>query len=110
MGGVCRYFSDKITAFLTKSQDVLVTAWEMGTSDPRKIIFSAKMGLALTLVSILVFFKLPGSELSNHYLWAILTIVVVFEFSIGKCNRLNNILTNSIPDEKTISSWCRSHI
>ncbi|KAJ0257301.1 putative aluminum-activated malate transporter 3 [Hirschfeldia incana] len=87
-----RYFSDKITALLTKSHDVLVTAWEMGTSDPRKIIFSAKMGLALTLVSILVFFKLPGSELSNHYLWAILTIVVVFEFSIGAtfskgCNR-----------------------
>ncbi|XP_056864992.1 putative aluminum-activated malate transporter 3 [Raphanus sativus] len=87
-----RYFSDKITGFVTKSQDVLVTAWEMGTSDPRKIIFSAKMGLALTLVSILVFFKLPGSELSNHYLWAILTIVVVFEFSIGAtfskgCNR-----------------------
>ncbi|KAL0813710.1 hypothetical protein Bca101_070153 [Brassica carinata] len=87
-----RYFSDKITGFVTKSQDVFVTAWEMGTSDPRKIIFSAKMGLALTLVSILVFFKLPGSELSNHYLWAILTIVVVFEFSIGAtfskgCNR-----------------------
>lgn len=100
MGGVCRYFSDKITGFVTKSQDVFVTAWEMGTSDPRKIIFSAKMGLALTLVSILVFFKLPGSELSNHYLWAILTIVVVFEFSIGKCNRVNNILTNSIPDVK----------
>ncbi|KAG2268649.1 hypothetical protein Bca52824_063204 [Brassica carinata] len=95
-----RYFSDKITGFVTKSQDVFVTAWEMGTSDPRKIIFSAKMGLALTLVSILVFFKLPGSELSNHYLWAILTIVVVFEFSIGKCNRVNNILTNSIPDVK----------
>ncbi|CAF2114759.1 unnamed protein product [Brassica napus] len=32
---------------------------------------------------ILIFFKLPGSELSNHYLWAILTIVVIFEFSIG---------------------------
>ncbi|CAH2037001.1 unnamed protein product [Thlaspi arvense] len=78
-----RYFSDKITGFVKKTQDVLVTAWEMGTSDPRKIIFSAKMGLALTLVSILIFFKLPGSELSNHYLWAILTIVVVFEFSIG---------------------------
>ncbi|CAH8381176.1 unnamed protein product [Eruca vesicaria subsp. sativa] len=87
-----RNFSDKITGFVKKSQDVLFTAWEMGTSDPRKIIFSAKMGLALTLVSILIFFKLPGSELSNHYLWAILTIVVVFEFSIGAtfskgCNR-----------------------
>ncbi|KAJ0237575.1 putative aluminum-activated malate transporter 3 [Hirschfeldia incana] len=87
-----RYFSDKITGFVKKSKDVLVTAWEMGTSDPRKIIFSAKMGLALTLISILIFFKLPGSELSNHYLWAILTIVVIFEFSIGGtfsrgCNR-----------------------
>ncbi|CAN6907100.1 unnamed protein product [Brassica oleracea] len=75
-----RYFSDKITGFVKKSKDVLVTAWEMGTTDPRKIIFSAKMGLALTLVNILIFFKLPGSELSNHYLWAILTIVVIFEF------------------------------
>ncbi|XP_013601797.1 PREDICTED: putative aluminum-activated malate transporter 3 [Brassica oleracea var. oleracea] len=78
-----RYFSDKITGFVKKSKDFLVTAWEMGTTDPRKIIFSAKMGLALTLVNLLIFFKLPGSELSNHYLWAILTIVVIFEFSIG---------------------------
>ncbi|CAA7032465.1 unnamed protein product [Microthlaspi erraticum] len=87
-----RYFLDKITGFVKKSQDVLATAWEMGTSDPRKIIFSAKMGLALTLASILIFFKLPGSDLSSHYLWAILTIVVIFEFSIGAtfskgCNR-----------------------
>ncbi|KAF8114312.1 hypothetical protein N665_0039s0076 [Sinapis alba] len=78
-----RYFSEKITGFVKKSKGVLVTAWEMGTSDPRKIIFSAKMGLALTLISILVFFKLPGSELSNHYLWALLTLVAIFEFSIG---------------------------
>ena len=89
MGVVFRYFSDKITGFVKKSKDFLVTAWEMGTTDPRKIIFSAKMGLALTLVNLLIFFKLPGSELSNHYLWAILTIVVIFEFSIGLCNRLN---------------------
>ncbi|XP_010477020.1 PREDICTED: putative aluminum-activated malate transporter 3 [Camelina sativa] len=87
-----RYFSDKITALVKKSQDVLDTAWKMGTSDPRKIIFSAKMGLALTLTSILIFFKIPGLELSSHYLWAILTVVVIFEFSIGAtfskgCNR-----------------------
>lgn len=86
MGVACRYFSDKITGLVKKSQDVLVTAWNMGTSDPRKIIFSAKMGLALTLTSILIFFKIPGLELSSHYLWAILTVVVIFEFSIGKCN------------------------
>lgn len=87
---------------MKKSKDVLVTAWELGTSDPRKIIFSAKMGLALTLTSILIFFKIPGLELSSHYLWAILTVVVIFEFSIGKCNKLYtsnlNILKNLIPD------------
>lgn len=77
---------------MKKLKDVLVTAWEMGTADPRKMIFSAKMGLALTLTSILIFFKIPGLELSGHYLWAILTVVVIFEFSIGAtfskgCNR-----------------------
>ncbi|KAG7654734.1 Aluminum-activated malate transporter [Arabidopsis suecica] len=86
------YFSDNITGVVKKLKDVLVTAWEMGTADPRKMIFSAKMGLALTLTSILIFFKIPGLELSGHYLWAILTVVVIFEFSIGAtfskgCNR-----------------------
>ncbi|KAA0058064.1 aluminum-activated malate transporter 9 [Cucumis melo var. makuwa] len=64
-------------------QDVLYKAWQMGVSDPRKIVFSAKMGLALTLISLLIFFKQPVEELSRYSVWAILTVVVVFEFSIG---------------------------
>ncbi|XVF12320.1 hypothetical protein REPUB_Repub08aG0106200 [Reevesia pubescens] len=78
-----RFISDKITGFLKEVQHVAGMGWQMGKSDPRKIIFSAKMGLALMLISLLIFLKEPIKDLSQYSLWAILTVVVVFEFSIG---------------------------
>ncbi|KAL5748913.1 hypothetical protein ACOSP7_025953 [Xanthoceras sorbifolium] len=84
-GNCCSYrsISDRFTSLVRKLQDVLADAVQMGTSDPRKIVFSAKMGLALMLISLLIFLKEPIKELSRYSVWAILTVVVVFEFSIG---------------------------
>lgn len=78
-----RFLSDKIVGLCKQVQDVAYRGYQMGKSDPRKIVFSAKMGLALMLISLLIFLKEPIKELSQHFVWAILTVVVVFEFSIG---------------------------
>ncbi|XP_047332929.1 aluminum-activated malate transporter 4-like [Impatiens glandulifera] len=69
--------------FWNNVREASIKAYEMGRSDPRKVIFAAKMGLALAFVSILVFFKEGLSFIGQNSIWAILTVVVVFEFSIG---------------------------
>ncbi|KAL7003699.1 Aluminum-activated malate transporter 4 [Sarracenia purpurea var. burkii] len=79
----CLPLRDKFHNFWTNSRDTAIKVCQMGRSDPRKIIFAAKMGLSLALVSILIFFKEPLNYISQYSIWAILTVVVVFEFSIG---------------------------
>ncbi|KAM1040744.1 hypothetical protein TB2_029564 [Malus domestica] len=56
---------------------------ELGKDDPRKIIHSFKVGLALTLVSLFYYFKPLYEGFGLAAMWAILTVVVVFEFSVG---------------------------
>ncbi|XP_062233106.1 aluminum-activated malate transporter 5-like [Phragmites australis] len=56
--------------------------WAFARADPRKAVFAGKVGLALALISLLVFLREPR-DIVSHSIWAILTVVVVFEFSIG---------------------------
>lgn len=78
-----RWCSDSIVNFWNGCQEHSVKLYQMGRSDPRKIVFAVKMGFSLSLISLLIFFKEPLRHASQYSIWAILTVVVVFEFSVG---------------------------
>ncbi|XP_010265178.1 PREDICTED: aluminum-activated malate transporter 9 [Nelumbo nucifera] len=71
-----------VNSWTTLSQSA-IKLWEFGRSDPRKAIFAAKGGLALVLITLLIFYREPFKDLGTYSVWAIMTVVVVFEFSVG---------------------------
>lgn len=77
----CRCFRsccDSIDNFWSGLQELFVKLYEMGRSDPRKVIFATKMGFSLMSISLLMLFKEPLKETSQYSIWAILTVVSGF--------------------------------
>uniref|UniRef100_A0A803QQE7 Aluminum-activated malate transporter n=1 Tax=Cannabis sativa TaxID=3483 RepID=A0A803QQE7_CANSA len=84
--GCCTCFQSMnktMNKLLKDSVDFAGKAWEMGRTDPRKAIYAMKMGLAMALVSLLIFWKDSYHNIDQYSVWAILTVIVMFEFSIG---------------------------
>ncbi|BAT93633.1 hypothetical protein VIGAN_08015200 [Vigna angularis var. angularis] len=59
------------------------TAVKVGKEDPRRVIHSLKVGLALTLVSLLYLIKPLFEGIGQNAMSAVLTVVVVMEFTVG---------------------------
>ncbi|KAL1357333.1 hypothetical protein HN51_009256 [Arachis hypogaea] len=53
----------------------------MDRSGFRKLMFAIKSGLSLALVSLFIYVE--QEQLNKYSIWAILTVIVVFEFSVG---------------------------
>uniref|UniRef100_A0A7N0ULU0 Aluminum-activated malate transporter n=1 Tax=Kalanchoe fedtschenkoi TaxID=63787 RepID=A0A7N0ULU0_KALFE len=78
-----RWMSDGVINSWNELNVIAVKLYQMGRSDPRKIMFAFKMGFSLALVYCNVFLKdlLPG--IAKYAVWGMITVVVVFEFSAG---------------------------
>ncbi|KAH7692383.1 Aluminum-activated malate transporter protein [Dioscorea alata] len=59
--------------------------WNIGADDPRKVIHGVKVGLALSLVSLFYYTRPLYDGVGGTAIWAVMTVVVVFEFSVGGC-------------------------
>lgn len=59
------------------------TAVKVGKEDPRRVVHSVKVGLALTLVSLLYLIKPLFEGIGQNAMSAVLTVVVVMEFTVG---------------------------
>ncbi|KAK4478794.1 hypothetical protein RD792_014293 [Penstemon davidsonii] len=63
--------------------DIVKKTKKIGKDDPRRIVHSMKVGLALTLVSLFYYFRPLYDGFGQAGMWAVLTVVVVFEFTVG---------------------------
>ena len=59
---------------------------EIAQDDPRKVIHSLKVGLAISLVSLLYYDQPLYENFGLSAMWAVMTVVVVFEYTVGKFN------------------------
>lgn len=59
------------------------TMWKVGKDDPRRVIHALKVGLALTLVSLLYLTEPLFEGIGQNAIWAVMTVVVVLEFTAG---------------------------
>ncbi|KAL7133633.1 hypothetical protein ABFS83_12G155200 [Erythranthe nasuta] len=73
----------------------------VGEEDPRRIIHAMKVGFALTLVSLFYYFRPLYNGFGQAGMWAILTVVVVFEFTVG------GTLSKSLNRGSTTSTFTR---
>ena len=65
------------------------TIWNVGRQDPRRMIHAFKVGLSLTLVSLLYLMEPLFKGIGTNAIWAVMTVVVVLEFTAGWVFLLN---------------------
>ncbi|XP_068325627.1 aluminum-activated malate transporter 12-like [Pyrus communis] len=67
------------------------TVWTVARDDPRRVIHALKVGLSLTLVSLLYLIQPLFVGIGQNAIWAVMTVVVVLEFTAGAtlCKGLN---------------------
>lgn len=64
---------------------LIMKTWRIGADDPAKVVHCLKVGLALSLVCIFYYMRPLYDGVGGNAMWAIMTVVVVFESNVGMC-------------------------
>ncbi|KAF8110323.1 hypothetical protein N665_0085s0051 [Sinapis alba] len=71
---------------MEKLREIVREGRRVGEEDPRRIVHAFKVGVALVLVSSFYYYQ-PFGPFTDYFginaMWAVMTVVVVFEFSVG---------------------------
>ncbi|AED95403.1 unnamed protein product [Arabidopsis thaliana] len=89
--GSTKNMKTKVLELPTKIKKILKNIWKVGKDDPRRVKHALKVGVSLTLVSLLYLMEPLFKGIGNSAIWAVMTVVVVLEFSAGAtlCKGLN---------------------
>ncbi|CAM8877943.1 unnamed protein product [Rhodiola kirilowii] len=81
-------YVEKVRNFPKKASKEL---WKLGHDDPRRVTHALKVGISLTLVSLLYLLEPLFKGIGENAIWAVMTVVVVLEFTAGAtlCKGLN---------------------
>ncbi|KAI3959045.1 hypothetical protein MKX01_023721 [Papaver californicum] len=55
----------------------------VGSEDPRRVYHCLKVGLAPMVVSLFYYMRPLYESIGSNVMWAVLTVVVVFEYTVG---------------------------
>jgi hypothetical protein len=80
-----------VAALGAKVSGVGKRLWKIGADDPRRAVHGLKVGLALSLVSVFYYTRPLYEGVGGTAMWAIMTVVVVFEYTVGEW--LKNVVT-----------------
>lgn len=58
-------------------------AWDAAVDDSRKVMHCVEVGMALTIVSLFYYIRPLYNRIGGNAMWEVLTVVVVFEFTVG---------------------------
>ncbi|KAK7337317.1 hypothetical protein VNO77_17883 [Canavalia gladiata] len=86
-GGFFAQLGNSLKALLRNSKTMVINftrnIMKIGQDDPRRVIHSIKVAIALTLVSLFYYSRPLYDGFGVAGMWAVLTVVVVFEFTVG---------------------------
>ncbi|CAA7022693.1 unnamed protein product [Microthlaspi erraticum] len=68
---------------MEKLREIVREGRRVAKEDPRRVVHSFKVGLVLALVSSFYYYQPLYDNFGVNAMWAVMTVVVVFEFSVG---------------------------